>query len=121
LSRQQGEELARKYRLDGIMIGRGVFQDPYVFAKKSPWPAMTKIQKLELYKQHVELFAEVWADRQRRTHVLNKFCKIYVNDFPGAKELREQLMHAESTNELLGLLNQAMASAPVGHSVDDTE
>src|SRR5690606_23746759 len=38
LTREQGEELAGRYGLDGIMIGRGVFQDPYVFSQGSPWP-----------------------------------------------------------------------------------
>lgn len=121
LSRAQGEALAAKHQLDGIMIGRGVFHDPYVFAAASPWSSMSKDEKLALYKKHVELFAATWADRQRRTHVLNKFCKIYVNDFPGAKELRDRLMHAESTDELLDLIASAMTGAPVGHGLNDTE
>lgn len=111
MTRQQGQELAGKYGLDGIMIGRGVFHDPYVFALDSPWGQMATTDKLELYKRHVLLFKETWADRQRRTHVLNKFCKIYVNDFPGAKELRDRLMHAETTDELLQLLDLALSSA----------
>ena len=36
-SRQQGLELAKEHRLDGIMIGRGIFHDPFVFAGSSPW------------------------------------------------------------------------------------
>jgi len=106
LSREQGLELADKYGLDGIMIGRGVFHDPYVFAKDSPWASKTKADKLTLYKKHVELFARTWQHRERRIHVLNKFCKIYVNDFPGAKELRDQLMHAGSAKELTRLLDK---------------
>jgi tRNA-dihydrouridine synthase len=104
VSRQQGVELAEKYGLDGIMIGRGVFHDPYVFAQASPWSTKTQAEKLALYKKHVQLFAETWQHRQRKIYTLNKFCKIYVNDFPGAKELRDQLMHAASTDELLKLL-----------------
>src|SRR5690606_32404625 len=60
LTRQQGEELAAKYKLDGIMIGRGVFHDPYVFAKESPWESVAKQNKIELYRRHVELFAKTW-------------------------------------------------------------
>lgn len=105
-TRKQGQELAGKYGLDGIMIGRGVFHDPYVFAMDSPWSQMSTQSKLDLYKRHVLLFAETWIDRKRRTQVLNKFCKIYVNDFPGAKELRDRLMRAESTDELLRLLKK---------------
>lgn len=104
LSRQQGEELAAKYNLDGIMIGRGVFQDPYVFAEQSPWSTITQEKRIALYRRHVTLFAETWQEGQRPIHTLNKFCKIYISDFDGAKELREQLMAAESTQQLLDLL-----------------
>lgn len=107
-SRQQGQELAEKYKLDGIMIGRGVFHDPYVFATTSSWPGKTRTEKLQLYRDHVTLFAETWQNRERKIYTLNKFCKIYINDFPGAKELRDQLMHAGSTQELLRLLDKNM-------------
>lgn len=104
LTRQQGEELAAKYNLDGIMIGRGVFHDPYVFAKESPWESVPKQDKIALYRKHVELFAETWQPGERAIHTLNKFCKIYINGFDGAKEMREVLMSCESTDELLAHL-----------------
>src|SRR5690606_10050813 len=110
MSRAQGEALAKKYNLDGIMIGRGVFHDPFVFAKNSPWNSMSKQQKIELYKKHVELFAQTWQNAERKLQTLNKFCKIYINGFDGAKELRDKLMHAESIDELLHLLDSAHPS-----------
>jgi tRNA-dihydrouridine synthase len=106
MSRQHGLELANKYRLDGIMIGRGVFHDPFVFAEDSPWSSHTAGQRIELYKKHVKLFAKTWKDRERNIHTLNRFCKIYINNFDGAKELREKLMAAGSTDELLASLNE---------------
>lgn len=106
LNRQQGEELVKKYGLDGIMIGRGVFQDPYVFAKKSPWQDMSKEEKIELYKKQVQLFADTWKNNERRLPTLNKFCKVYIQGFNGAKELREKLMNAKSIEELLRFLEQ---------------
>lgn len=105
LSRAQGEELAKKYKLDGIMIGRGVFHDPYVFAQNSPWESMSENKRKELYAKHVKLFAKTWDDHQRRIQTLNKFCKIYINGFDGAKDLREKLMHAGSVSELLKSLS----------------
>jgi len=105
-SRQQAEELAKKYGLDGIMIGRGIFHDPYLFAEQSPWPNQTPQQRLDLYKKQVQLFAETWQHNERAVKTLNRFCKVYVNNFDGAKELREQLMNCNSTEELLQLLNE---------------
>jgi tRNA-dihydrouridine synthase len=103
---QQGVELAKKYNLDGVMIGRGVFHDPYAFAVDSPWSQTGREERLALYRRQVELFANTWKDGERNIKTLNKFCKIYVSDFDGAKELREQLMAAGSTEELLGILAQ---------------
>ncbi|MCA9323545.1 tRNA-dihydrouridine synthase [Candidatus Saccharibacteria bacterium] len=38
MNREQGEKLARKHGVDGIMIGRGVFHDPYCFAPTTHQP-----------------------------------------------------------------------------------
>ena len=104
LTRQHGEQLVEQYGLDGVMIGRGVFQDPYVFAQQSPWQNMSPEEKIALYRTHVQRFADTWQHGERKVVTLNKFCKIYVNGFNGAKELREQLMNAHFTDELLAIL-----------------
>ncbi|HSX31719.1 MAG TPA: tRNA-dihydrouridine synthase [Candidatus Saccharimonadales bacterium] len=103
----EARKLAATNKLDGIMIGRGVFHDPFVFAAESPWADYTSAQKVELYTKHVKLFADTWQDNQRRIATLNKFCKIYINGFDGAKELREQLMAAQTADELLAMLQLA--------------
>lgn len=107
VNRQQGIELAEKYQLDGIMIGRGIFHDPFVFAETSPWKNFSRQQKIELYRRQVQLFADTWQNNERPLPTLNKFCKVYINDFEGSKELREQLMSAKTTGELLNLLEDA--------------
>jgi tRNA-dihydrouridine synthase len=96
MSRRQGQELAEKYRIDGIMIGRGIFQDPFAFAEDGPWAEYSKERRIDLYRQHVELFADTWRNG-----------KVYVNGFDCAKELRERLMAARSTQELLAILYRA--------------
>lgn len=106
-SRAQGLGLAKKYKLDGIMIGRGIFHDPFIFAEDSPWEAFTKEQRVALYRRHVTLFAATWTSDARHVATLNKFCKVYISGFDGAKELREELMGAGSTAELLQLLATA--------------
>jgi tRNA-dihydrouridine synthase len=111
MTRQQGIALAEQYRLDGIMIGRGIFNDPFVFAADSPWPDFTPEQRTELYAKHVELFAATWQHNERPIQTLNKFCKTYINGFDGAKELRERLMAATSTPELLEFLRPALVES----------
>lgn len=103
----QARELAEKYGLDGVMVGRGIFHDPYLFATPSQWKTRTKNQRIDVYKRHVQLFADTWQHQERRIQTLNKFCKVYISDFDGAKELREELMTATSPAELLDRLDAA--------------
>ena len=111
LSREQGEALAKQYELDGIMIGRGIFHDPYVFAKNSAWEDCPPNERLNLYRRHVELFAATWQAGERPVVTLNKFCKVYIQGFDGAKDLREKLMAAKDTDELLELIDEAIPNA----------
>ena len=104
---KQGSELAKKYNLDGVMLGRGIFRDPLLFSGNNSWESYSKKQKIELYIKHIKLFRKTWGE-SRKVHVLNKFCKIYIEGFNGAKEFREQLMAAESYDELLKLLDKSL-------------
>jgi tRNA-dihydrouridine synthase len=117
ISHRQGLELVSTYRLDGIMIGRGIFHDPYVFARESPWLTINHQAKIDLFIKHVKLFADTWQPGERNIATLNKFCKVYINGFDGAKELRDHLMQACSTDELLALLQTVQAQ---GGLVADT-
>lgn len=112
INRAQAVELAKEYNYDGIMIGRGVFQDPYVFTQDSPWETLSPSEKASLFKRHVELFAETWQEGERPVAPLNKFCKIYINGFPGAKEYREKLMSCKNIHELKSEIESVFTKLP---------
>jgi tRNA-dihydrouridine synthase len=113
LTKTQGMELVNQYKLDGVMIGRGIFADPFAFSDESPWADYPKHKKIQLYKNQVELFDATWQDGQRPIYTLNKFCKVYINGFNGAKDLREKLMATTNLKELISILNQALQQEPV--------
>lgn len=95
--------------VDGIMVGRGIFSDPLLFSPDAAaWAAFGRRARLQLYLKQVQLFAATWQPGERNIKTLNKFCKVYVNAFDGAKDLREKLMAASSTEELVAILNQAL-------------
>lgn len=111
VNRRHAHELAEKYGIDGVMIGRGIFHDPQAALLDSDWKTVPKAQKLALYRRHVELYFETWGDDGKPVAPLNKFCKTYVSGFDGAKELRESLMHAGNVTELLAVITQAEQNA----------
>lgn len=103
LDRQMGLELAEKYGVDGLMIGRGIFKNPYAFEKEpkehSP-KEMIGLLRLQLDLQ------DKYAEQVPRSIVgLHRFFKIYVKGFPGANDLRVSLMNTKSTAEVREILD----------------
>lgn len=100
----QAKDMAKKSGMDGVMVGRGVFKDPFVFSPESPWPSLSPSQKVDLFSKHLAIFEESWKPGEKPLAPLNKFCKIYINDFPNAKDYREKLMACKTIGELKSTL-----------------
>lgn len=102
-SRAHGEQLVREHPgVDGFMIGRGVFHDPFAFEKESRNHSRDEL--LDLLKLQLDLYDQYHAKTGKPYETLKRFYKIYVRDFDGAAELRDQLMHTKSTDEVRALL-----------------
>lgn len=104
MNKAQGLKLAEKHGVDGIMIGRGIFHDPYAFALESPWEHMSKEERIGLLIHHIELHQQTYPNGERPFNPLKKFAKIYISNFEGASELRDKIMHTNSVEEALALL-----------------
>ncbi len=78
-----------EFGLDGAMIGRGIFDNPWLFMEEQR--ERTKEEKLEMLWKHTELFDRVWGDT-KNFHILRRYYSIYSKGFPGAAELRAKLM-----------------------------
>ena len=86
---------------DGIMIGRGVFQNPYCF-EKTP-KEHTREELLDLMRYHLDLYEKY---ELHPYDPLKHFYKIYINNFPGASDLRAELMQTKSIAEARKVINQ---------------
>ncbi|MDI0370978.1 tRNA dihydrouridine synthase [Staphylococcus aureus] len=102
--RKTGLELAEKYGIDGVMIGRGIFHNPFAF-EKEPREHTSK-ELLDLLRLHLSLFNKYEKDEIRQFKSLRRFFKIYVRDIRGASELRHQLMNTQSIAEARALLDE---------------
>lgn len=104
--RIQGNKLHTEYNVDGIMIGRGVFANPYVFTTEPHQP--TREELVSLLNLHLDLFIKYNALQNSETKYnfdsLKRFFKIYIRDFHGASELRDKLMHCKNINEVFCIL-----------------
>ena len=105
--RQTGLKLVEEYGVDGVMIGRGIFNNPFAF-EKEPKEHSSK-ELLDLLRFHLDLFDKYAELEPRSFRPLRRFFKIYVRGFRGASELRNQLMSTESTDEVRSILDNFSA------------
>lgn len=103
-NRKTGLELAEKYGIDGVMIGRGIFQNPYAFEKEPK--EHTSEELLGLLRLHLDLFDKYTKEEPRQFKPLRRFFKVYVRGIKGAGELRHQLMSTSTTDDVRTLLDE---------------
>lgn len=101
--RATGMKLVEKYGVDGVMIGRGVFTNPFAFEKEPQERDYRDFLKLLMLQ--LDLHDQYSTELEPRLFKpLRRFFKIYVRGFRGASELRNQLMKTESTDEVRTLV-----------------
>lgn len=107
--RAHGEELVRETGVDGVMIGRGIFANPYAFENK---PTIHSREELiGLLRLQLDLYDEYSSQTGRPYETLKRFYKIYIREFEGASELRDQLMHTKTTDEVRSILDNLQSVA----------
>ena len=104
-SYEHGARLAEQTGVDGVMIGRAIFNDPYIFSPDSSWHAMPEADKLHLYKKHCELFAQTYQQNERNWQSLKRMAKVYVHGIENASRFREKLMRSDSLVDLMSVID----------------
>lgn len=117
LTLDQGRELATKYNFDGIMLGRGIFSNPYLFNpdiirdvegelfNHKTQESITPQNRIELVIKHLDLWEKTWGDI-KPYQILKKYFKIYISGFSGSSNLRQQLMDTNSIQEAREILTK---------------
>lgn len=82
---------------DGVMLGRAIFGNPWLFANKAQAPSTE--EKLRVLIEHTKLYEHLLKGIKSFA-VMKKHYKAYVNGFDGAKELRMKLMETENSAEV---------------------
>lgn len=95
LSLEDAKKKAEESGADGVMLGRAIFGNPWLFAGKTP----SLQEKLMVMVEHTKLYEELLGGKKSFA-VMKKHYKAYVNGFDGAKELRMELMDAKNAGEV---------------------
>lgn len=114
-TRKQGLLAIKETSVDGIMVGRGIFKNPWFFNDEYTNDTNGKIyfrgqeievaKRIKLCQDHIKLWKSTWGDK-RNYNDLKKYYKIYIHDFPGASKLRNELMQTASPSAAIDVLNE---------------
>ena len=94
----------KQYGVDGVMIGRGIFSNPWVFDKEEKQHSWDDYRQVLL--KHLDLYDNTMSfDKVGPSYdAVKKFFKMYVNNFEGSRELRAKLMATKNVEEAKKLL-----------------
>ena len=90
------EEKIKVTGADGVMIGRGIFGNPWLFNRSVDYANIPLVEKLRVMVEHTYLFEKLLVEH-KSFDIMKKHYKAYVNGFDGAKELRVKLMEWAKT------------------------
>lgn len=94
---------------DGIMIGRGVFGNPWLFDETKT--GVTVRERLEAMLALTELFVATWGET-KSFELLKKHFQAYIVGFPGARELRAALMLTHDGMAVRSAIEQFLVEHP---------
>jgi nifR3 family TIM-barrel protein len=100
VSLEDGRQKAKKFGMDGIMVGRGIFGNPWFFSEEIDIKNISLAEKFRVAIEHARFFEKELSFQQiKGYHVMKKHFKAYVSEFEGAKELRAKLMETENAEQ----------------------
>ncbi|MEX1112632.1 MAG: tRNA-dihydrouridine synthase [Candidatus Andersenbacteria bacterium] len=96
-SLEQAHRYVEQYGVDGVMVGRGIFKNLWLF--NPDHRDTSAAYRMQVALRHIEGWEREWG-MSRNFEILKKFLKIYISDFRGAAAMRAQLMAVHSIEEL---------------------
>jgi len=89
-TREIAYQRIKETKINGVMIGRGVFKTPWIF-NSVPERNYSKAEKIAAWERHLKIYQTTWG-KTKPIHPLKRFLKVYLRGFPGALQMRTRLM-----------------------------
>lgn len=104
LSMEDAREKIRVSGCDGVMIGRGIFGNPWFFSGKLV-ADIEPHERLRVMLEHARAFDSLLGD-VKNFAIMKKHFKAYVSGWDGAKELRVKLMESEGLETVENIVKE---------------
>lgn len=103
LNLDDAEKKVKETGCDGVMLGRAIFGNPYLFNREIGIEDLSIEKRLRVMVEHTKLFEELLGG-EKSFAIMKKHYKAYVHGWDGAKEFRMQLMDAGDADEITAMV-----------------
>ena len=101
----EAEMRVKESGVDGVMIGRGLFGNPWIFNREHPRETIPFSERMGVLLEHTRLYDELISPHKSFA-VMRKHFKSYTEGYHDAKNLRLELMEAENADDVEGILRR---------------
>lgn len=101
----EAKTVAQQTGVDGVMIGRGIYGNPWLFNPNRAIEDVSLTERLDVLLEHARLFEATYGSNKNFA-IMRKFFRSYVLGFPAAKNLRLQLMETKSVTDVERIVDQ---------------
>ena len=108
-SYRDGLDKAARAGVDGVMVGRGIFRNLWLFNPDIDPAAIPLRDRLAFLAGHLELWRETWVDG-KYFGALKKLYKTYLAGIPGTEPLHRELLHLQTVDATLERIRAEIAA-----------
>lgn len=106
---EDAHQKVKQYGVDGVLIGRAAFGNPWVFRRSANGNSLeshapTIKEKLKVAIEHAHIHEKIFGEKL--FPVMRKHLSWYCRGFTGASEVRQRLMQANNSQEVEEILKQ---------------
>lgn len=104
-SKKQALEKVINYGVDGVLIGRASFGNPWIFTDNPT--KVTIQQKAQVALEHAQLYEKTFKQDKKYSFLpMRKHLGWYMKSFDKAKKVRQELMQTNSSQDVIEILDR---------------
>ena len=109
------EDRIKETGCDGVMVGRGIFGNPWFFNKENPKSSQSREIILSALIEHIELY-DTYLGNTKSFAVMKKHFKAYIRDIAGLNPVKAKEMYMRLMQEPKNCTRKRLRLSTAGYS-----
>ncbi|KAF4031194.1 Dihydrouridine synthase (Dus) [Phytophthora infestans] len=105
----EAQQKVVEFGVDGVMLGRALFGNPWLFQGYPDTSHVPVVDKLKVIRRHTQLFQKLLADPGLVGFPrMKKFYGSYLKGVPNARQLRDRMSRTQTPHDVYTIVDEAL-------------